>query len=621
MLTRRTLIKLAALTGLPASNIVAASVARAEDKVFKHAYSTLGDIKYPPGFKRFDYVNPEAPKGGRLRLAGVGSFDNFNQFTIRGELEPNIGLITERLAESSVDEVAVEYGLIAESLAWPADLSSVTYRLRKAARWHDGKPITPDDVIFSFNALKQNHPLYQFYYKNIAKAEQTAANEVTFVFDSKNNRELPGITGQLLVAPKHYWEGTDAKGVKRDIAKTTLEPPLGSGPYRLKSFKAGQSALYERVNDYWGADLPVRIGQNNFDEIEIIYFRDMTVVFEAFKADQIDVRIGVGSVEWESKYDIPQVKKGLIVKKTFFTKQAEPALGWGFNLRRPKFADRRVRQAFNLAFDFEGQMRVLAAGDYNKRLQSYFQNSDMQSKGLPSGKELEILERFRGRIPNEVFTTEYVNPVNGSPENLRKNLRQAIGLLKEVGWVLKGKRLVNEKTGEPFAVEILLSDPNFEDEALFYKPNLEKLGIAVTIRTVDTAQHQNRLDNRDFDIIKDVVANSLSPGNEQREMWGSAAANRAGSQNAVGVVDKAIDELCEIVIFSQTRDDVIAASRALDRVLLWNHFHVLYFYRAEIWLPHWDRFGYPDKNPDYSVGFPTNWWWDEEKAKKVAANK
>jgi microcin C transport system substrate-binding protein len=620
MLSRRTLLKLSALTGLPVSSILGAQIVGAQEKTFKHAFATYEEVKYPPDFKHFDYVNPNAPKGGRLRLAATGSFDSFNQFIIRGEVEGSIGLISETLCDSSEDEIAVSYGLLAETMAWPEDMSWVTYRMREAARWHDGQPVGVADAIFTFDFLKQTNPRYQFYYKNVVRAEQTGPNELTFHFDSKGNRELPLICGQMLVAPKHYWQGKDAMGNQRDIAKTTLEPPLGSGPYRLKSFRAGQSALYGRVADYWGKDLPVRVGQNNFDEIEILYFKDRTVIFEAFKGDQVDVRLGGGSVEWVTGYEFPAAKNGLIVKHTYTTKNVTPMQCFIFNLRRPKFQDRRVRQALNLAYDFEGQMRVLSSGNFNKRTQSFFENSELAAKGLPQGKELEILDRYRGRVPEEAFTQEFVNPVNGTPQNLRKNLRRALDLFNQAGWTLKGGKLVNDK-GENFTVEYLLNDPGFEDDILFQKPNLEKLGITVTLRTVEPAQYENRERSRDFDIVTDVFPQSLSPGNEQREFWGSAAADREGSQNSIGIKDPVIDELCDLIIFGKTREDVVAATRALDRVLLWNYFVISQFYRAEQWLPHWDRFGYPPKNPDYSAGFPTTWWYDAEKAKKVAASK
>ncbi|CAN5346288.1 extracellular solute-binding protein [soil metagenome] len=623
IISRRSILKLVAAlgAGATAGQPVGILRARADDERFKHGTSLYGDLKYPPDFRNFDYVNPSAPKGGRLRLAAVGSFDSLNPYIIRGEVPAGLGYVTEALTARAMDEVSAEYGLVAESLYYPDDYSSVTYRLRKNARWHDGQPITAADVVYGFTFLKTENPQYQFYYRNVDRAEQTADNEVTFFFDSKGNRELPGIVGQVIVVPKHYWEGTDASGKKRNIAETTSEPPLGSGPYKVKSFKTGQSILFERVKDYWGADLPVNAGINNFDEIEFIYFRDRNIVFEAFKADQIDVRVGPGTKEWETQFNFPAVTKGLVVKSTFRDKNAEQMQGFVFNLRRRKYADARVRQAFNLAYDFEGRMRLLSFGNYNKRTQSYFQNSELAATGLPQGAELAILNQFKDQIPEQVFTTEYKNPVNGSPQNIRQNLRLALDLFKQAGWVLKGNTLTNEKTGEPMTAEFLLDDPAMEDVALFFKPNLERIGVRITIRTIDSAQYQNRVNDFDFDVITGVFAQSLSPGNEQREYWGSAAADRKGSRNVIGIKDPVVDKIIDLIIFANNRAGLVAATKALDRVLLWKFYIVPDFYRAEIWLPHWDRFGYPDKTPDYSVGFPDIWWWDEEKAKKVAAAK
>ncbi len=624
ILTRRSLIKTASLLGLGSLSgfkVLSLEQAKADDRVFKHGNSIYGELKYPPDFKHFDYVNPDAPKGGRMRIGVVGSFDNLNPFIIKGETATGLGYVLETLTTQSADEVGSEYGLVAESTYHPEDYSSVSFRLRKEGRWHDGTPITTEDVIYGFNFLKENNPQYQFYYKNVEKVEQTGDSEITFFFDSKGNRELPGIMGQALVVPKHYWEGTASSGKKRDISATTLEPPLGSGQYKIKSFRAGQSIAFERVKDYWGKDLAVNIGQNNFDEIEIIYFRDRDIVFEAFKGDQIDVRLGGGTKEWETQYDFPAYKKGNIIKATFMTKDAEQMQGFVFNLRRPKFADPRVRYAFNLAYDFEGRMRVLSFGDYNKRTQSYFQQSELAATGLPQGRELEILNQFKDQVPPEVFTTEYKNPVNGTPQNIRENLRKAVALLKEAGWSIKNNALTNDQTGEVMSMEFLIDDPSFENVALAYKSSLERIGIKVTIRTIDSAQYENRLRDFDYEVITAVYAQSLSPGNEQREYWGSAAADRPGSRNLIGIKNPVVDKIIDLIIFSKDRDDLVAATRALDRVLLWNYYILPDFYRAENWYPHWNRFSYPEKNPDHSVGFPTLWWWDEEKAKKTAANK
>jgi microcin C transport system substrate-binding protein len=344
------------------------------------------------------------------------------------------------------------------------------------------------------------------------------------------------------------------------------------------------------------------------------------VIFEAFKADQVDVRTGPGTKEWEIQFDFPAVQKGLVVKETFFTKDIQRMQGYVLNTRKPKFADARVRHAFLLAFDFEGQMKTKSFGNYNKRLQSYFQNSELQATGLPQGQELAILEEVRSQIPPEVFTSEFVNPVNGTPQNIRQNLRTALDLLIAAGWTLKGNKLVNAK-GERMTVEFLLNDPGFEDDVLYYKSSLDRLGIEVIIRSVDPSQYENRVLDFDFDIVTDVVAQSLSPGNEQREYWGSEAADKRGSQNLIGIKNPAVDKLIDRVIFAKDRAELVAATKALDRVLLWNYYMISQFYRAEIWIPHWDRFGHPEKNPDYDSGFPTTWWWDEEKAKKVAAAK
>ena len=610
-ISRRSFIRLAGLSPF-------ARVAYAQAKEFKHATSLFGPIKYPAGFSHFDYVNPNAPKDGIIRLPANGSFDSFNAFIIKGDPAAGIGLTFESLTTQSLDEVGVEYGLIAETIYRADDHSAAAFRLRPEAVWHDGVPVTPDDVIFGFEFLKANNPRYQFYYKNVVKAEKTGEREVTFVFDSAGNRELPQIIGQITPLPKHYWEGKDSTGKTRNIANTTLEPPLGNGPYRVKKSITGQFVAYERIKNHWSENLGVRKGQNNFDEIHYLFFLDRSIAFEAFKGDQVDVRLGPGSVEWVTQYDIPAVKSGRIIKETFYTKDVQRMQAFAFNLRRPKFADMRVRQAFNLAYDFETQMKVQSHGNFNKRLQSFFANSDMAATGLPTGKELAILEKFKEQLPAEVFTQEYLNPVGGTPQNVRKNLRAALDLLNEAGWFLHGQKLVNEKTGEDMTVEFLLDDPNFESVALAYKSNLEKLGIAVTIRTVDSSQYQNRVVDFEFDMITDVWAQSQSPGNEQREYWGTAAADRRGSQNTIGIKNPVIDQIIEQIIFAATREDQIAATRALDRVLLWNHYVVSQFYRPENWLPHWDRFGHPEKNPDYDIGFPTLWWWDEEKAKKVA---
>ncbi len=602
---------LAALTALPAC---------AEELPWRHGLSLMGELKYPADFPHFAYVNPNAPKGGLVRLGAQGTFDNFNLAVagVKGELENGISLIYDTLMEPAQDEVGTEYGLLAEAVRHPADDSSVTYRLRPEARWHDGRPVTPADVVFSLETLKANSPQYAFYYAHVAKAEQTGEREVTFTFSEKGNRELPQIVGQLPVLPKHWWEGTGPDGRKRDVTQTTLEPPLGSGPYRLKSFEAGRTALYERVANYWGRDLPVNRGRNNFGEVRYEYFRDSTILLEAFKGDRFDWRTENSARNWATAYDIPAVKEGRIIREEFPIRATGIMQAFVFNLRREKFQDERVRRAFNLAFDFEDINRTLFYGLY-ERIDSFFDGTELAAEGLPEGQELAILEGLRDKVPPSVFTTPYKNPVNGSAENVRANLREALRLLQEAGYDLKGRQLVN-KRGEPLAVEVLGADPSTERYVLPYKQALERLGIGVTVRMVDAAQYQNRMRSFDFDITTDVWAQSLSPGNEQREFWGSAAADRPGSRNTAGIKDPAVDALIDRVVFAKDRAELVAATRALDRVLLHRNYVVPQWRSGVTRTARWDRFGRPDKLPDYGgSGFPTIWWYDEAKAARTGA--
>jgi microcin C transport system substrate-binding protein len=585
---------------------------------WRHALSLFDDIKYPADFKQFDYVNASAPKGGLLRLLEVGTFDNFNLVVagLKGSLAGGVGLIYETLTNQSLDEISTAYGLLAEGAAYPDDRSYVIYRLRADARWHDGKPVTPADVIFSFEAFKTNSPMFSAYFRHIVKCEQAGERDVKFTFDAPGNRELPSITGQLTVLPKHWWEGTDAQGRKRDVTATTLEIPLGSGPYRIKSFEAGRSVLLERVKDYWGERLPLNIGQNNFDQIRYDFFRDDTVAREAFKADQLDWILERSAKEWATAYDFPAVREKRVIKERFPVRNVGRMQGFAFNLRRPLFADVRLRQAFNFAYDFEEMNRQLSAGEYT-RDNSYFEGTELASSGLPQGKELEILETVRDKVPPEVFTTPYRNPVGGNAEALRKNLREASRLLKEADFTIRDHKLVDPK-GQPVSVEFLCRDQGDERIVLFYKPNLERLGITVNVRTVDDVQYQNRLRSFDFDITTVLWAQSLSPGNEQRDFFGSQAADRPGSRNIPGIKNPAVDALIERIIFAHDRAELVAACKAMDRVLLWNFYVVPQFTYGFQRYARWDRFSHPDPLPKYGIsGFPTLWWWDTAKAAKT----
>lgn len=601
------------------SLLVRFAPAFAEDLVFSHAANLYGEYKYPADFKHFDYVNPNAPKGGKLRQWAFGSFDSLNPFTIKGD--PTTVSVVETLLTRSLDEAFSEYGLIAEGVSHPPDFSSATFRLRKEARFHDGKQITPEDVIWSFDALKANVPTRAAYYKDVVKAEQTGERDVTFVFSSKDNRELPSILGQISVLPKHWWMAKDANGKQRDVAASTLEIPLGSGPYQFGKVVAGSSLTLVRSPDYWGKDLPVNVGTNNFDEISIIYFQSPLVAFEGFKGDQFDYYQESLSKNWATGYDFPAVKSGKIIKEEIPLKKVNGMQGWVLNQRRAVFQDIRVRKAFNLAFDFEWSNTNLFYGQYT-RARSYFNNSELEAKGLPSPEELVLLEPLRDKLPPEVFTSEYTNPTNPDSTTRRKNLREASKLLAEAGWTIVpegGKNILKNPKGEILTVEITLDSPAFERVALPYKQQLELLGIGVLVRTIDAEQFVKIKETFNYDIIVNNFGQSLSPGNEQRFFWGSTEADKNGTQNYAGIKDPAIDALIDKVIFAKDRKGLVTATQALDRALIWGYYVVPQWFRAAERIAHWDRFGRPEKTPDYDLGFPSIWWWDEAKAKKVAA--
>jgi len=623
-LTRRSVLhSTAAVLAAPVFGALGAETfsvsAAAQGQQWKHGLSLFGEPQYPPGFKHFDYVNPSAPQGGTVRRIAFGTFDNFNQVVagVKGSLAMGIELITESLTTPALDEVSTEYGLLAEAVSFPEDRSSVTYRLRANAHWHDDKPVTADDVIFSFFAWKENSPELGAYYRHVTKAEKSGERDITFTFDGPGNRELPQIVGQLPILPQHWWEGTDSSDRKRDITQTTLEPPLGSGPFRLKEFIAGRTLVYERVADYWGKDLNVHIGTNNFAQMRYEYYRDSTVALEAFKADQVDYRTENSAKNWATAYDFPAVRDKKVVMEEFPIRNIGVMQAFAFNIRRPKFQDPRVRRAFNFGFDFEEMNRQIFFGLY-QRISSYFQGTELACSGVPEGQELAILETVKDKVPPELFTHPYTNPVGGDPQKVRNNFREAVALFRDAGYEIRDTKLVHAKTGEPFSVEFLAEDPTTERILLFFKPSLERLGMDVAVRTVDSAQYENRLRQFDFDIIVANWGESLSPGNEQRGYWGSQAADRPGSRNLVGIKNPAVDELINRVIFSKDRAELVAATHALDRVLLWNFYVVPQWTSSVVRTARWDRFGRPTTLPKYGLsGFPTIWWWDAEKAAKL----
>ena len=617
----------------------------ADDQTCHHALSLVGHVKFPADFKSFDWVNPDAPKGGRIRQYADGTFDTLNPFSDKGVKAVGLGLLFDGLFASSPDEPSTEYGLIAECVIYPEDFSSATFRLRPEAKFHDGSAITPDDVIFSFEQLKKVNPFYAFYYKNVAKAEKTGDHEVKFTFDSKGNRELPLIMGEINIVSKAYWEGKTASGQQRSLAETTIDPPLGNGAYRIKSVDTGRRIVYERVADYWAKDLPVMKGQWNFDTLEWTYYRDRTPAFEDFKIGKIDIWIENQAAAWATQYDFEALKKGLVKKEAIPVQRVAPMQAFVFNLRRPQFQDPKVRHAFNLLFNFEETNRKLFYGLY-KRVGSYFENSELQSKNLPQGRELEILNEIKPDIPPEVFTTEWKNPVNAAPGDFRKHQQEALKLLEAAGWKISSEkiddpgcgffcklkemvglsssataRVLRNAKGEPFTAEFLIDGGTFERIILPYVKDLESLGIRASVRVVDSAQYKQREDSRDFDIIVDTFAQSVSPGNEQREFWGSAAADKTGSRNTAGIKNAAIDKLIDKIVFAKDRDDLVAATNALDRVLQWNYYVVPHWYYPYERLAYWDIFGRPAKLPSQTSAPMQVWWYDEAKAKAVNAAK
>jgi microcin C transport system substrate-binding protein len=596
-----------AITAALALPLVAAPApASAQDPVIhkSHAIAMHGEPKYEPGFAHFDYVNPDAPKGGILKLGASGTFDTFNPFNAKGTPGPSAGI--ETLLAQSDDEPFTMYGLLAETIEWPEDRSWIIFHLNPKARWHDGMPVTPEDVIFSLDKLRtEGRPLYRFYYQSVVAAEKVGERSVKFTFAEGENRELPLIMGQLPVLPKHYWED-------RDFTAATLEPPLSSGPYKVKGFEPGRFVELERVEDYWGEDTSVRRGTNNYNIIRYDYFRDRTIEREALKAGQFDYFEENSAKEWATAFELPVVQANLLIKERFLNKSSGGMQAFYMNSRREPFTNRKVRQALAYAFDFEWTNKTAYYGQY-ERPASFFAPTELAATGLPQGEELEILERYRGRVPEEVFTTPYVPPGTDGSGWPRKNLQTAFDLLAEAGWVVRDMRLVNEETGQPFRFEFLYVDQGQERVLLPFFHNLQRLGITVRPRLVDTSQYINRVRSRDFDMMIFNNAQALSPGNEQREYWGSHAADEPSSRNIAGIKDPVIDELIELVIAAPSRESLVQRTRALDRVLLWGHYVIPQLIAPFDRIVFWDKFGRPEITP---LNGPSvlYWWIDKEKA-------
>ena len=578
-----------------------------------HALAMSGSPKYDKNFTHFDYANPDAPKGGHVTLDAPGTFDTLNPFTIKGVPAAGIGLMYDTLTVRSLDEPFTQYGLIAEKIELPIDRTWVIYHINPKAKFHDGKAVTSEDVIFSFNLLKEKgDPLYGKYWADVEKVEALGNLKVKFYLGNKPNLELALILGELTVLPKHYWEA-------HDFTKPTLEIPVGSGPYKIQKFKAGRSITYQRDENYWAKDLPVNRGHYNFNTITYDYYRDPSVSIYAFKAGEYDFRQENISKAWATAYTGPAFNRGFIIKEEIPNDVDQGMQAFVYNTRHKIFKERTVRAALAYAFDFEWTNKELFYGQYT-RSTSYFSNSELASTGLPSPEELKILNPFKDQLPKEVFEKEYQPPKTDGSGNNRNNIRMALRLLKQAGWVIKGGKLVNQKTGQPFNFEILLYDPTFERVVLPFKKNLARLGIKVDIRMVDTAQYINRLRDYDFDMIITTFGQTESPGNEQRQFWGSDAANIPGTQNYAGIQDPVIDKLIEGLISAPNRKALVTATRALDRVLLWGCYVIPQWHLSKFRVAYWNKFSRPKILPRYALGFNT-WWVDAAKNARLVNNK
>ena len=578
-----------------------------------HAIAMHGEPKYPDSFQYVDYANPDAPKGGKIILSSTGSYDSFNPFILKGTAAAGIGNLYETLTTGSSDEAFTEYGLIAKTIEWPDDRSWVAFTIREEAVWHDGKKISPEDVIWTFNTLmEKGHPFYKYYYGDVVEVIQENDNKVRFNFKGNTNLELPLIVGQLPVLPKHYW-------INKNFEETLMDIPIGSGPYKIKAFDAGRTITYELDPNYWGKNIPIKKGTENFGVIQYEYYKDRSIEREAFKSGDIDLFSENTSKDWATSYDTPAVQNGLIKKELIEHQNPQGMQGFAFNTRKEIFEDKRVREALSYAFDFEWTNKNLFYNAY-KRTNSFFENSELASSGVPLGGELDLLNDYRELLPQKLFQEEYNPPKTDGSGFMRKELQEATKLLQDAGWELQEGKLINKKSGSKFEFELLLVSPAFERIVLPFKDNLAKLGIDVSVRTIDSAQYQNRLDGFDFDMIVSTFSQSLSPGNEQRNFWGSDAAKTNGSRNIIGISNEVIDSLIEKVISAKDREDLIVTTRALDRVLLWNHYVIPQWHISAYRTLYWDIFDKPSVRPKYSLGTNT-WWVDADKASTIDQRK
>lgn len=577
---------------------------------FKPYLTLYGDPpKYAADFQHFDYVNPGAPKGGELHLGAQGAFDSLNGFILKGNAADGIGMIYDTLMTSSADEPNTKYPLIATGVAVSDDRRMVTFALNPAARWQDGAPITADDVVWTFDTLKKHgHPFYRSYFKDVSAARATDAHTVIFDIAKPDNRELPLILAELVVLPKHYWNDGSALpdgAQKHDFNQTTLTPPLGSGPYKIASVDAPRRMVLQRDPNYWGRDLPVNVGKSNFEKVIYDYFRDPTILLQAFFAGQLDVQVENVAKTWATSYNTAPVRDGRVIREEIPNQLPSGMQGFAFNIRRPVFADPRIREALTLAFDFEWGNKNVAFGAY-QRTQSYFENSELASHGLPTADEIKILKPFRDQVPPEVFTTEYKAPVSDGSGYDRENLRRARELLDQAGYQYENGQMV--KDGKPLRFEMLLMQEAFERWVLPFQRNLRRIGVEMDIRLIDTAQMQRRQDQFDYDMIVASFPQSLSPGNEQRDMWQSNRADTHGSRNLIGIKSPVVDALVDKIVAAHSRVELITATHALDRVLLWGHYVIPHWYIGKFRVAYWKTLGRPDVTPPYGLPVVETWW-------------
>lgn len=578
-----------------------------------------GTPKYNDGFKHFDYVNPNAPKGGTLKQSVIGSFDSLNPFIIKGSPASGMtflgqSLIYDSLMEQSHDEPFSMYGLLAETIEYDTeDKSWVAFNLNPKATWHDGKQITADDVIWSFNTfVEKGAPFFKAYYGDVTKVEATSKTRVKFTFKDASNAELPLILSQLTVLPKHYWTNG-----QNDFSKTTLTFPLGSGPYTIEKIDAGRSITYKRNPNYWAKDLPINIGRFNFDRQVFDYYKDSNVALEAFFANEYDVRTENVAKLWNTAYNAAPVKDGRIIKEEIAHQRPQGIQAFLYNLRKPIFQDVAVRKALANAFDFEWSNKQFAYGGY-KRTDSYFENSELAAlSGAPTGRVLEILETYRGKIPDTVFTTRYQPPKTDGSGKVRKNLRRAMTLLDEAGYKLGSDGVrVHEKTGQRLAFEIIDSNPVFERWVLPFIANLKKIGVAANFRVLDPAQYQNRMNDFDYEMTIGSIPQSSSPGNEQRDFWASEKSDIKGSRNYIGIQNPAIDDLIEKIIQAPSREELVALTRALDRILL-SGYYVIPQWHIDHWrIAYWNKLEHPKTLSDITPAITNTWWAKQDKPAK-----